>query len=60
MGKKWYSVEMANPEMNEPRVYRNWIDRFWRSDEAGVMIFHRENGQEIRISKRWIIKLVAL
>ena len=60
MGKKWYTVYLANPEMSEMKVYRTWIDRFWRSDESGIMIFHLENGREVRIGKRWIIKIVAL
>lgn len=55
---KWYKVYLANPEMSELHVYRSGWDRFWRSDEAGIMMFHTEDGKSVRIGKHWIIKIV--
>lgn len=55
--KRWYKVYMANPEMSELHVYRTGWDRFWRSDEAGIMVFHTDDGKDIMIGKHWIIKM---
>ncbi len=55
--KKWYRVYMANPETNEEHVCRSGWDTFWRSDEAGMMVFHRDDGKTVRIGKSWIQKI---
>lgn len=55
--RRWYRVYLANPEMSELHIYRTGWDRFWRSDEAGIMVFHKDDGKEIRIGKHWIIKM---
>ncbi len=56
--RTWYHVDMANPEMTEKHVYRTGWDRLWRSDEAGMMLFHNVEGKEIRIGKHWIQKII--
>ncbi len=55
--KTWYRVFLANPEMSVIHVYRTGWDKIWRSDEAGIMVFHTEGGKEIRVGKHWILKL---
>lgn len=58
--KTFYRVLMANPEMSEQKVYRTGWDRLWRSDEAGMMLFHTLDGKEVRIGKHWIQKIEEL
>jgi hypothetical protein len=53
--KTWYIVYLANDDTL--KAYRTGWDRLWRSDEAGIMVFHTEGGKDIRISKHWIIKI---
>ncbi len=55
--KVWYKVYLANPEMSELHIYRTGWDKFWRSDSAGIMLFHKPDGKEIRIGKHWILKM---
>ncbi len=52
----WYRVYLANND--EIRAYRSGWDKFWHGDEAGIMVFHTEDGKSIRVSKHWIIKIV--
>ena len=55
--KTWYSVYMANPEMSIEHVYRTIWDKMWLTGEGGIMLFHKQNGQAVRLSKHWIIKI---
>ena len=55
--KTWYRVYMANPEMSVEHVYRTCWDKMWLTGEGGIMLFHASNGQTIRLSKHWIIKI---
>ncbi len=52
----WYIVYLANNDT--VHAYRSGWDKFWRGDEAGIMVFHTEDGKSLRISKHWIIKIV--
>jgi len=56
--KTWYRVYMANPEMSVEHVYRTFWDKMWLTSEGGIMLFHMDNGQAVRLSKHWIIKIV--
>ena len=58
--KTWYSVLMANPEMTEIKVYRTTYDRLWALDAPAFMLFRREDGQIIKINKKWIIKIETI
>lgn len=57
MGKKWYKVYLANPEMSELRVYRTLWDRWWALDAGAFVMFRKEDGVKVRINKHWIIKI---
>ena len=54
--KTWDTVYLANDDV--VTAYRTGWDRLWRSDEAGIMVFHTEDGKDLRISKHWILKIV--
>jgi len=40
--KTWCKVYLANEDVIEG--YRTGWDRLWRSDEAGIMVFHTADG----------------
>jgi len=58
MKKKWYDIYLANNDVI--RAYRTMVDRIWRSDKTGIMVFHTEDDKTIRVSTHWIIKIVEV
>jgi len=60
MGKRWYKVYLANPEMSELMVYRTFWDRLWALDAPSFLVFRKEGGSRVKINKHWVIKIESV